>query len=116
MRYQRLLIGILLSIIIIIIMLYSYQEYDKNDTQIKKYKMIFKNSENYYNTEISFLAELININESNQSIFVSISERPYSYPRIVSDESDYSIGMVGYDDDTQSINSDYSISWWQGHP
>lgn len=47
-------------------------------------------------------------NEPSEETKTGYDEEHYYYPRIVSDDSDYSIGMEGYDDDTQSINSDYN--------
>jgi hypothetical protein len=47
-------------------------------------------------------------NEPSDETKRDYDEEHYSCPRIASDESDYSIGMEGYDDDTHSVNSNYN--------
>ena len=80
MRFKRIILGVLLILILIVLMLYSYQEYNKNDVHIKKLTQIFENNEKYNDTEISFLAQVIRIDETNSSIKISIQEKPYRYP------------------------------------
>ena len=48
------------------------------------------------------------VNEPSEETKTGYDEQHYSYPRIVSEDSDYSIGMEGYDDDTHSVNSNYN--------
>jgi hypothetical protein len=80
MKYKRIMLGLFAIFLLITLMFYCFQEYDKNDPQIKKYKLIFENSETFNNTEISFLAEITTVNKTNQTLHVSIQEVPYSYP------------------------------------
>ena len=82
MRYKRLIICVLLILTLTFLMLYSYQEYDKNDVQIKKFTQIFENSEKFNNTEISFLAQVTCINTTNHSLRITIQEKPYTYPSL----------------------------------
>jgi uncharacterized protein YxeA len=82
MKYKRFILSVLIILVLIGLMLYSYQEYDTNDIYIKKLTQIFENSEKYNDTEISFTAYVGRINETNNSIHVSIQEKPYTYPRV----------------------------------
>lgn len=82
MKYKRFIFSELIILVLIVLMLYSYQEYDKNDVHIKKLTQIFENSEKYNDTEISFLAYVDRIDELKNRINVSIEEKPYTYPRV----------------------------------
>jgi hypothetical protein len=82
MNYKRAVIGSLLLIILIVSMLYSYQEYDKNDEHVKQFKEIFQHTENYTNTEVLFLAQVINVDSTNKTLSCKLQEKPYAYPRL----------------------------------
>jgi len=91
MKYKRLILGLIAIFLLITLMIYSFQEYDKNDPQIKKYKQLFKNSENYNNTEISFVAEIITVNKTDHTLRVFIQEEPYNYPSVEINAGDFDI-------------------------
>lgn len=93
MKHKRFLIGLLLVILLIVLMLYSYQDHDKNNVQIKKYTKIFADFETYNNTEISFTGAVLKINKTNQTILVSIQEEPYTYPNIEINTSNVDIDI-----------------------
>jgi len=80
MKHKRIILGLFAIFLLITLMLYCFQEYDKNNPHIKKYKLIFENTENYNNIEISFHAKIITVNKTNQTLHVSIQEEPYTYP------------------------------------
>jgi hypothetical protein len=82
MKYSRLILGVIAIIILILLMVYSAQEYDNNNPQIKKYKQVFLNAEYLNNTEISFKAQITAINQSNHTLRATIQEEPYNYPKI----------------------------------
>ncbi|MCX6821944.1 MAG: hypothetical protein NTW30_04160 [Candidatus Aenigmarchaeota archaeon] len=74
------MLGVLFILILIVLMLYYYQEYDKNDVHTKKHPQIVEDSNKYYDSEISFLGQVVRIYETNSSIKISIQEKPYTYP------------------------------------
>ena len=82
MNHKRAVIGSLLLIILIVSMLYSYQEYDKNNEHVKQFKEIFQHSENYTNTAVLFRAQVINVDLANKTLYCSLQEEPYTYPRL----------------------------------
>lgn len=82
MKYKRLIIGLIIAIFFISMMIYSFQEFDKNDPNIKKLKLLFGSSDYYNNTEISFRALIYSVNKTNHTLYVSIEEKPYDYPNI----------------------------------
>jgi hypothetical protein len=82
MKYKRILIGLFVLFLLITSMVYSYQNYERNDPQIKKYTQIFEHPENYDNTKISFKAEILAIDWINQTLRVFIQEKPYTYPQV----------------------------------
>lgn len=82
MNYKRTIIGVLSIFLLLTSMIYCFQNYDNNNPQIKKYKQIFENPENFNNTEISFFAKIIAINKTTQTLKVSIQEEPYIYPSV----------------------------------
>ena len=63
-------------------MIYCFQEYDKNNLQIKKYKILFESSDQYNNTGISFQASIYWVNKTNHTLRVEIEEKPWRYPHI----------------------------------
>ena len=82
MKHKRLILGLLILCLLITSMIYSYQNYENNDPQIKRYKQFFEYPENYNNTQLSFLAEILAVNMTNQTLRVSIQEEPYTYPSV----------------------------------
>ena len=82
MKHQRLVLGIPAVLILVLLMVYSAQEYAINSPQIKKYEQVFGSSEYHNNTAISFTAQIISVNQSNHTMRVSIQEEPYNYPRV----------------------------------
>jgi hypothetical protein len=82
MKYKRLIHGLIAIIILVFLMIYSFQEYDKNDIHIKKCQLLFESSDIYNNTEISFLADIYTLNKTNHTLLVGIQEKPYNYPFI----------------------------------
>jgi hypothetical protein len=83
MKFKRLILAAVTIIILILLMIYSAQEYYNNSPQIKKYKQVFSSSEYHNNTDITFKAQIITVNQSNHTLRVSIQEEPYNYPRVV---------------------------------
>ena len=82
MKHKRIIFGIFTLCILITSMIYSYQNNEKNDPQIKKYRQIFEHPETYNNTEISFQAEILALDRINQTLRVFIQEQPYTYPQV----------------------------------
>lgn len=82
MKYKRLILGVIAILILTLLMIYSVQEYGKNSPQIKKYKQVFLNGEYLNNSEITFKAQIIAVNQSNHTLHVSIQEEPYHYPHV----------------------------------
>ena len=82
MKHRRIILGLVVLSILIMSMIYSYQNYEKNAPQIQKYKQVFENPEAYNNTELSFNAEILEVNQRNHSLRVFIQERPYTYPQV----------------------------------
>jgi len=82
MKYKRFILGISIILVLFVLMLYSHQEYDKNDVHIKKLTQIFENSEKYNGTKISFCVWVKEINETNNSIKAAIQKKPYMYPMV----------------------------------
>jgi hypothetical protein len=82
MKHTRLLLGILALFILLTSMGYSYQNYQKNDPQIKQYNQFFTNPASLNNTEISFLGEILSIDNINHSLRIFIQKQPYTYPTL----------------------------------
>jgi hypothetical protein len=82
MKFKRIILGLFAIFFLITLMFYCFQEHEKNDPQIKKYKLLFNDSENYNNTVISFLAKIITVDKTNQTLYVFIQEEPYTYPSV----------------------------------
>jgi hypothetical protein len=82
MNTKRIFLALLIIIVLLSLMIYSDREYEHNDVQIKKYQHLFKNTELYNNTEISFFAEIIKINQTSNTIGIFIQEQPYTYPHV----------------------------------
>jgi hypothetical protein len=83
MKYTHLTIGIVTILILILLMIYSAQEYSANNPQIKKYEQVFGSIANSNNTVITFRAQIRSVNQSNHTVRVSIEEEPYNYPQIL---------------------------------
>ena len=94
MQYKRFILSVFIILVLLVLMLYSYQEYDKNDVHIKKLTQIFENNEKYNDTEISFLAQVIRIDETNSSIKISIQEKPYTYPSLEISTGNFDIANI----------------------
>ena len=82
MKHIRIILGLFTLILLMTSMVYAYQNYEKNDPQIKKYTQIFEHPEHYNNTKISFKAEILAIDTTNQTLRVFIQEKPYTYPQV----------------------------------
>ncbi len=82
MKHKRIILGLFTLILLISSMVYAYQNYEKNDPQTKKYTQIFEHPEDYNNTKISFKAEILAIDKTNQTLRVFIQEKPYTYPQV----------------------------------
>jgi hypothetical protein len=83
MKHIRKILGLLLLCLLITSMIYSYQNYEKNDPYIQRLTQIFAHPEYYNNTEISFKAEILSIDTINHTLRAFIQERPYTYPQII---------------------------------
>ena len=82
MKYKRLILGLIAIILLVTSMIFCFQEYDKNDPQIKKCKLLYGSSDNYNNTEISFTGYIYTVNKINHTLLVDIQEEPWNYPAI----------------------------------
>ena len=74
MKNKRIILGIFLTVILTLLILYSGLEYNNHDPSIE---YILENFETYNNTKISFSGVIEEVNESNQKITVSIPQTPY---------------------------------------
>lgn len=75
MKHKRLILGIILSVSLILLMLYCSLEYDNKDPQTTKCKL--ENFDEYNNTKISFVGDIIEINETSQTLLVELQEPPF---------------------------------------
>ena len=91
MKHKRIILGLFTLFLLITSMVYAYQNSENNDPQIKKYKQIFENPETYNNTKISFKAEILAIDQINQTIRVFIQEKPYTYPSVEINTGNFTI-------------------------
>jgi hypothetical protein len=82
MKHIRLILGILVIFLLLTSMGYSSQNYQKNDPQIKQYHQFFSDPAPLNNTEISFLGEILSIDQINHSLRIFIQKQPYSYPTL----------------------------------
>lgn len=82
MKHKRIILGLFILLILITSMVYSYQNYEKNAPQLQRYTQIFENPDAYINTEISFNAEILEVDVRNNTVRVFIQERPYTYPQV----------------------------------
>ena len=94
MKYKRFILGISIILVLFVLMLYSYQEHDKNDVSVKKLTQIFENSEKYNGTEISLSVWVTDINETSNSIRGTIQEKPYKYPIVEIDAGNLNITNI----------------------
>lgn len=78
MKHKRLILGIFLTIILILLMLYSSLEHSKKEFDIL---YIFENYETYDN-KISFAGEIVDINQTSQILTIHLMEPPYSLKKI----------------------------------
>jgi hypothetical protein len=83
MKHMRIIVGLILLTILIISMVYSYQNYQQNDPHLQQINQLFAHPETYNDTEISFLAQILSIDNTNQTLRALIQERPYTYPQII---------------------------------
>jgi hypothetical protein len=82
MRYQRLLLGCIITGLLLSLMVYSFQEYGQNDPQIKKYNQIFGSPEQFDNTTLSFSAEVLSVDSTNRTITALIRAGAYTFPPV----------------------------------
>jgi hypothetical protein len=68
MKSKRLIAGIVMTVLLVLLLLYSGLEYNNNDPTIE---YILDNVEQFNNTLISFSGTIENINTTNQQIIVS---------------------------------------------
>ena len=78
MKHKRLVLGILLTIILIMLMLYSSLEHSNKKFDIL---YIFENFETYDN-KISMTGEIVEINLTSQILKIDLMEPPYSIKKI----------------------------------
>ena len=78
MKHKRLIIGILLTIILILIMLYSSLEHSNKEFDIL---YIFDNFETNDN-KISVAGEIVEINQTSKILTIHLMEPPYSLKKI----------------------------------
>ena len=74
MKYQRIIVGLLLAIIFSLSILYSGLEYNKHDPNIN---YIIENFEKFNNTQISFSGVIKEVNTSTKQITISTPPYPY---------------------------------------
>ena len=74
MKHKRLILGIILTVILILLMIYSSVGYSDKEFDIL---YIFENYETYDN-KISFVGEIVEINETSQTLTIRCMEPPYS--------------------------------------
>lgn len=86
MKHKRLWLGVLLLVLLALLMIYSSLEYDRKDPKIVKYAL--ENFNEYNNTEISFVAEILEINETSLTLKVRIEEAPYPLMKIKTNNID----------------------------
>ncbi len=91
MKHKRFILGLLLLSFLLISMIYSYQNHQSNDPQTKKYTQFFEHTQTYNNTELSFKAEVLSIDNTNHTLRVFIQEKPYTYPQVILDMGDLDI-------------------------
>lgn len=77
MKHKRLSLVIFLAMLLIFLMLYCSLEYNNKDPNIN---YILENFDKYNNTQISFVGDITEINETSQTITVEVQEPPF--PRI----------------------------------
>lgn len=82
MRHIRTIVGSMIIIILISSMIYSFQNYEKNNPKTINYHNIFYDPTPYINTQVSFEAEILSLDPENQTIRVFIQEKPYTYPQV----------------------------------
>lgn len=82
MIHQRIILGLIALIILIISMIYSYGNYESNAPTLQKYGQFFEHPASLNNTEISFRAEILAYNRTNHTLRVFIQEQPYTYPQV----------------------------------
>jgi hypothetical protein len=74
MHHNKLIIGITLTIILALLMIYSSIGHNIFDPDID---YIVENFEEYNNTQVSFSGEIIEINQSNNNMSIKVLEPPY---------------------------------------
>lgn len=82
MKHKRKLLGGLVCILLFILMLYSHNNYFENAENIHRFQEIFGHIEKYNNTQISFHAQILTLNNTTQTICIIVQEEPYTYPRL----------------------------------
>ena len=82
MKHQRKILGFLILTILLLSMLYSQQNATTNDPYLQKLTQITTTPHLFKNTEISFQAEILSIDTTNQTLRAYIQEKPYTYPPI----------------------------------
>ena len=121
MRYQRLILGCIIIGVLLSVMVYSFQEYGRNDPQIKKYRQIFGSPEQFNNTSLSFSAEVLSVDPINQTVTAFIRAGAYTFPPVeiigVSDVSMLQKGdeidVIGVFHDTNQVTI---TEMWVHHP
>lgn len=71
MKHIRLILGILLTVFLILLMLYSSLGYDNKEFDIKYF---FGNLETYDDNKVLFTGEIVEINETSQTLTIHLHE------------------------------------------
>ena len=85
MKHKRLVMGILLTIILILLMLYSSLEYNNKEFDIL---YIFENFEKY-DDKIIIAGEIVEINQTSQILTIYLMDPPYSLKKIKTDNIEF---------------------------
>jgi hypothetical protein len=79
---RRVLVGILILVVLLMLMVYSFQEYYSHDPQLKKYRQLFEDPMVLNNTVLSFPAVVESVDLVNQTIFAVLKTDPVVFPPV----------------------------------
>lgn len=83
MNHTRIILAALSILLLVGLMIYSFQARYENHPQIQKLTNLFEHPNQWNNTEISFYAEVLSVNTTTRTLRVFIQQRPYTYPQVI---------------------------------